>query len=89
MPQRQRHHDRKRQPHAGLHRRQAPEVMALEAEPAVEAAVDPFRYRANQAFYASGQIAQRLLRAVQYGLLPEKARPRYIEIPSITSLSGH
>ena len=31
-------------------------------------------YRANQAFYALGQIAQVLLRAVQYTALPRKAR---------------
>ena len=31
-------------------------------------------YRANQAFYALGQIAQVLLRAVQYGALPKSAR---------------
>ncbi len=31
-------------------------------------------YRANQAFYALGQIAQVLLRAVQYTALPKKAR---------------
>ena len=31
-------------------------------------------YRANQAFYALGQIAQVLLRAVQYGALPKRAR---------------
>lgn len=31
-------------------------------------------YRANQAFYALGQIAQALLRAVQYGALPKSAR---------------
>ncbi len=31
-------------------------------------------FRANQAFYACGQIAQLLLRATQYGLLPAKAR---------------
>ena len=32
------------------------------------------RVRANQAFYACGQIAQMLLRAVQYELLPVAAR---------------
>lgn len=32
------------------------------------------RFHANQAFYACGQIAQILLRAVQYRLLPAKAR---------------
>lgn len=32
------------------------------------------KYRANQAFYACGQIAQLLLRAVQYRVLPETAR---------------
>ena len=31
-------------------------------------------YRANQAFYALGQIAQVLLRAVQYEALPKRAR---------------
>ncbi len=31
-------------------------------------------YRANQAFYALGQIAQMLLRAVQFAALPKKAR---------------
>ncbi len=31
-------------------------------------------YRANQAFYALGHIAQVLLRAVQYTVLPKKAR---------------
>lgn len=31
-------------------------------------------YRANQAFYALGQIAQVLLRAVQYTVLPKRAR---------------
>ena len=31
-------------------------------------------YRANQAFYALGHIAQVLLRAVQYTVLPQKAR---------------
>ena len=31
-------------------------------------------YRANQAFYALGQIAQVLLRAVQYEALPKSAR---------------
>ena len=31
-------------------------------------------YRANQAFYALGQIAQTLLRAVQFTALPKKAR---------------
>ena len=35
----------------------------------------PFRwYRANQAFYLCGQIAQLLLRAMQYQMLPETAR---------------
>ena len=43
MPQRQRHHDRERQPDAGLHGRQAPDVMALEAETPIEAAVDPLQ----------------------------------------------
>ena len=32
-------------------------------------------FRANQVFYVCGQLAQMLLRAVQFGLLPEKARP--------------
>jgi len=32
------------------------------------------RFHANQAFYACGQIAQLLLRAVQYELLPKAAR---------------
>ena len=32
------------------------------------------RYRANQAYYALGHIAQVLLRAVQYAVLPKKAR---------------
>ena len=32
------------------------------------------RFRANQAFYVCGQLAQLLLRAVQYGLLPVAAR---------------
>ena len=32
------------------------------------------RFRANQAFYACGQIAQLLLRAVQYRVLPKAAR---------------
>ena len=32
------------------------------------------RFRANQAFYICGQIAQVLLRAVQYQLLPARAR---------------
>ena len=31
-------------------------------------------YRANQAFYACGQVAQMLLVPAQYGLLPRKAR---------------
>ena len=31
-------------------------------------------YRANQAFYALGQIAQALLRAVQFTVLPKRAR---------------
>ena len=31
-------------------------------------------YRANQGFYALGQIAQVLLRTVQYAALPKKAR---------------
>lgn len=32
------------------------------------------RFRANRAFYTAGQIAQMLLVAVQYGLLPSQAR---------------
>ena len=32
------------------------------------------RFRANQAFYACGQLAQLLLRAVQYRVLPKAAR---------------
>ena len=32
------------------------------------------KFRANQAFYVCGQLAQLLLRAVQYGLLPKSAR---------------
>lgn len=32
------------------------------------------RFRANQAFHACGQLAQLLLRAVQYRLLPKAAR---------------
>ena len=40
MPQRQRHHERERQPNAGPHGREAPDVMALKAEDPVQAAVD-------------------------------------------------
>ena len=32
------------------------------------------KFRANQAFYICGQLAQMLLRAVQYQLLPARAR---------------
>ena len=32
------------------------------------------RFRANQAYYACGQIAETLLRTVQYQLLPKEAR---------------
>ncbi len=37
-------------------------------------------YRANQAFYALGQIAQVLLRAVQYAALPKSARRHGIRL---------